>query len=208
MEPAVMERIFEPFFSTKETGKGSGMGLAMVHGIVHEHRGHIIVESVPGRGARFRILWPAASDTEKAATGECAQDIAARPSRPRLDGSVLVVDDEETVGEFMRELLGTWGLKATCMARPEEALELVRADPRRFDVVITDQSMPMLTGLALARELREARADLPVILYTGHGEGLSDDEISAARLCAVMRKPVDPSMLSQTLARCLSTAVN
>jgi len=206
MEPTVMERIFEPFFSTKETGKGSGMGLAMVHGIVHEHRGHVIVESLPGQGARFRVLWPAASDAVDVAPGESEHDAAAHPPRPRLDGSVLVVDDEETVGEFMRELLGTWGLNATCTARPEEALELVRAEPSKFDVVITDQSMPRLTGLELARELHGVRADLPVILYTGHGEGLSDGEISAARLCAVMRKPVDPVLLSQTLARCLAPA--
>jgi PAS domain S-box-containing protein len=206
MRPEVIERIFEPFFSTKETGKGSGMGLAMVHGIVHEHGGHVVVESMPGQGAQFRVMWPVASDAGAVVPGEAGRDAAARPLRPRLEGTVLVVDDEVSVGEFMRELLGTWGLKATWTARPEEALELVRADPLRFDVVITDQSMPKLTGVTLARGLHELRADLPVILYTGHGEGLADGDVSAARLCAVMRKPVDPALLSQTLARCLASA--
>ncbi len=205
MTPQVIERIFEPFFSTKETGKGSGMGLAMVHGIVHEHGGHVVVESAPGQGARFRIAWPVAIGPGKAAPRDTDRDGAARVPQPALEGSVLVVDDEESVGEFMRELLGTWGLRAMCTPRPEEALELVRAEPRRFDAVITDQSMPRLTGLALARRLREIRADLPVILYTGHGEALADADVGAARLCAIIRKPVDPALLSQTLARCLTS---
>jgi CheY-like chemotaxis protein len=110
------------------------------------------------------------------------------------------------VGEFMRELLGTWGLNATFVPGPEDALDLVRAEPLRFDVVITDQSMPRVTGLTLARRLREIRADIPVILYSGHGDAVAETEISAARLCAVMRKPIDPVLLSQTLARCLAGA--
>jgi CheY-like chemotaxis protein len=116
-----------------------------------------------------------------------------------------VVDDEESVGAFMCELLETWGLQASYAARPEAALELVRAAPRQFDVVVTDQSMARMTGLQLAQRLREIRDDLPVILYTGHGEGLADEDVGAARLCAVVRKPVDPALLSQVLGRCLAT---
>ena len=103
--------------STKETGKGSGMGLAMVHGIVHEHGGHVVVESAPGAGARFRVVWPVATDLERRDRRDRAR--ASRPGRrgPSLEGSVLVVDDEEAVGEFMRELLETWGLRATCTPR-------------------------------------------------------------------------------------------
>jgi CheY-like chemotaxis protein len=112
------------------------------------------------------------------------------------------VDDDETVGQFMREMLETWGLQVTWTPRPEAALELVRATPSRFDVVITDQSMPKLTGLQLSRRLREVRADLPVVLYTGHGEGLADGD--AAGLSAVIRKPVDPVLLSRTLSGCLA----
>jgi CheY-like chemotaxis protein len=205
MSPDVLERIFEPFFSTKEVGKGSGMGLAMVHGIVHEHGGHVIVESAPGQGSCFRIVWPAAAGVGGAALSDAERVAPARPARPALEGSVLVVDDEEAVGEFMRELLGSWGLRASYTPHPEEALELVRAAPHRFDVVITDQSMPKLTGLNLAHRLREVRADLPVILYTGHGEGLVDDDVGAAQLCAVIRKPVDPVLLGQHLALCLSS---
>jgi two-component system cell cycle sensor histidine kinase/response regulator CckA len=205
MDAALIERIFEPFFSTKEPGKGSGMGLAMVHGIVHEHGGHVLVESSPGRGARFRLLWPVVADGAVAEQDDAQGSTPSRPRGPALRGSVLVVDDEESVGEFMRELLETWGLQATCSPSPEAALERVRADPSRFDVVITDQSMPRMTGLQLAQRLRQVRTDLPVILYTGHGEGLSSDEVEAARLCALVPKPVDPTLLSQTLARCLAS---
>jgi CheY-like chemotaxis protein len=205
MSPEVIERIFEPFFSTKETGKGSGMGLAMVHGIVHEHGGHVVVESSPGAGARFRVVWPAVTDTLEVARGEPQAETRLRASRPAMTGSVLVVDDEETVREFMRELLESWGLTATCTSTAAAAIDLVRAEPRRFDVVITDQSMPKMTGLALAQQLRQIRADLPVILYTGNGEGLAGEEVDAARLCALMLKPIDPTLLSQTLARCLAS---
>jgi CheY-like chemotaxis protein len=205
MGPEVIERIFEPFFSTKETGKGSGMGLAMVHGIVHEHGGHVVVESSPGTGARFRIVWPAVSDTLEVPRGETPGETRLRPPRPQLRGSVLVVDDEETVREFMRELLESWGIHATCTPTAVAALDLVRGEPGRFDVVITDQSMPKVTGLELARRLRQLRSDLPVVLYTGNGEGLPGDEVDAARLCALMLKPIDPTLLSQTLARCLAS---
>jgi CheY-like chemotaxis protein len=206
MTPGVMERMFEPFFSTKEAGKGSGMGLAMVHGIVHEHGGHVIVESRPGHGTRFRVLLPALPGQSLPVDAPESR-APARTTRPSLQGTVLVVDDEETVGEFMRELLDSWGLQASCVHRPEAALDLVRAEPRRFDLVITDQSMPRLTGLELARSLKALRADLPVVLYTGHGDGLSGSDVDTSGVAVVMRKPVDPVQLSQVLARCLAGRV-
>jgi len=142
MTPEIAERIFEPFFSTKADGKGTGMGLAMVHGIVHEHGGHVVVESAPCQGARFRVLWPAAAD-EAHPDGAAAD--ASRGDRPRqrptLSGTVLVVDDEAAVGEFMRELLETWGLNASYAPGACAALDLVTAEPARFDAVITDLSM-------------------------------------------------------------------
>ena len=203
MTADVVERIFEPFFSTKEMGKGSGMGLAMVHGIVHEHGGHVVVETRPGAGTRFRVLWPALAG-KQAVVEPLDTGLRSRAPQPSLRGTVLVVDDEETVGEFMRELLDTWGLQAVYASRPEAALDLVRAEPQRFDVVITDQSMPRLTGLELAERLRQCRSDLPVVLYTGHGDGLAGTDLARAALHAVLRKPVDPVQLSQVLVRCLS----
>jgi len=200
MTREVAERIFEPFFSTKEARKGSGMGLAMVHGIVHEHGGHLILDTQPGAGTRFQLLLPAlpadAAATQSAASGPGA----AAAARPAFAGSVLVVDDETTVGEFMRELLASWGLEAACVARPQEALDAVAREPGRYDLVITDQSMPRMTGLELARALAGTRPELPVILYTGYSDDLDDADLAAAGIRTLLRKPVEPAALARALA--------
>ena len=183
----VKERMFEPFFSTKETGKGSGMGLAMVHGIVHGHGGHLLVESSLGQGANFRLLLPAAGG-EVATRAPAARSAA---ERPRLAGRVLVVDDEPVIREFMAELFEGWGLETVLAADGEEARSAFAADPQGFDLVLTDQTMPRLTGLELARELLRMRPGLPVILCTGYGEDLPPDAVGAAGLRAIASKPVD-----------------
>jgi CheY-like chemotaxis protein len=208
--PHVAERIFEPFFSTKENGKGTGMGLAIVHGIVHEHGGHVLVDEAPGGGARLRVLWPA---LREGSLDEGAQEPVARGGahgrrgdRPALAGAVLVVDDETTVGEFMRELLDTWGLEATSVASGQAALDLVAAAPQRFDAVVTDQAMPRMTGVQLARALHALRPGLPVILYTGYAEGLAPSELEAAGIGRVLAKPVDPAALAAALATVLTGA--
>ena len=207
MAPSVVERIFEPFFSTKETGKGTGMGLAMVHGIVHEHGGHVVVESAPGRGSRFRVLWPALPpDVHEASMPPGATAESERRPRPALTGSVLVVDDEVAVGEFMRELLETWGLHAMFVPQGQAALELLSRSDASFDAVITDQAMPRMTGIQLARALRDSRIDVPVILYTGYVEGLAQADLQAAGVRAVLGKPVDPEALEAALARVLIAA--
>ena len=202
MTPEIAERIFEPFFSTKADGKGTGMGLAMVHGIVHEHGGHVVVESAPCQGARFRVLWPAAAD-EAHPDGAAAD--ASRGDRPRqrptLSGTVLVVDDEAAVGEFMRELLETWGLNASYAPGACAALDLVTEQPARFDAVITDLSMPRMNGLQLANALRKIRADLPVILYSGYGDKVARPDLQSAGIRAVLPKPVEPAALEAVLRR-------
>ena len=202
MTPEIAERIFEPFFSTKADGKGTGMGLAMVHGIVHEHGGHVVVESAPCQGARFRVLWPAAAD-EAHPDGAAAD--ASRSDRPRqrptLSGTVLVVDDEAAVGEFMRELLETWGLNASYAPGACAALDLVTEQPARFDAVITDLSMPRMNGLQLANALRKIRADLPVILYSGYGDKVARPDLQSAGIRAVLPKPVEPAALEAVLRR-------
>lgn len=196
-------RIFEPFYSSKETGKGTGMGLAIVRGIVHEQGGHVIVETAPGRGSQFRVLFPALPDEPTDSGAPAARSAESPADRRSLEGPVLVVDDESrSVGEFMRELLDTWGMRTSCVSRPQEALETVMRDPTRFDVVITDQSMPRMTGLQLARALHAVRADLPVILYTGYSDGLAQLDVHSAGLAAVLRKPVEAPALRSALDKC------
>ncbi|MCL4802070.1 MAG: PAS domain S-box protein, partial [Burkholderiales bacterium] len=164
--PDVLERMFEPFFTTKDVGRGSGMGLAMVHGIVHDHGGHIVVDSAPGRGAVFRLRFAPADAAASRGARRAAPDAdAAMRRRPRLSGRVLVVDDEQMVGEFMAELLGNWGLEVTVKRNPVEAESWLARDPQCVDLVLTDQTMPKLTGLELAGRLTLMRPDLPVILY-------------------------------------------
>jgi PAS domain S-box-containing protein len=186
----VIDRMFEPFYSTKEVGKGSGMGLSMVHGIVHEHRGHVVVDTGP-RGSTFRILLP---DAEEAIQEFRNQRRESR-EKPRLSGSVMVVDDEGVILEFMGELLQGWGLDVLLLPGGVEARHAFAAQPERYDLVLTDQTMPRLTGLELAREIRGLRADVPVILYTGYGEEISSEQLAAAGVRALARKPVEPAEL-------------
>ena len=192
--PEVLDRMFEPFFSTKEVGKGSGMGLAMAHGIVHDHGGHIVVSSRPGEGAEFRVLLPALSGPAAGAASEQSREAPA-PRRPALRGRVLVAEDEPMVAEFMGELLTGWGLEVTLAANGAEARDLFAGDPEQFDLVLTDQTMPVLTGLELARVLMRLRPGVPIVLYTGYGEDLTAAQLEAAGVRALVKKPVDPAEL-------------
>ncbi|MGQ0752574.1 MAG: PAS domain-containing hybrid sensor histidine kinase/response regulator [Betaproteobacteria bacterium] len=196
--PAVLDRMFEPFYTTKEVGKGSGMGLSTVHGIVHEHGGHVIVDTAPERGATFRVLFrPLQSEGDVVAPAE-AQRRGAAP-RQSLRGHVMVVDDEESVAEFMRDLLESWELEVTAVTSALDAQRLFERDPARFDLVITDQTMPRMTGIDLAREMLATRPDLPVILYSGFGEGIAQEQTLAAGIRALVKKPVEPQALFNLL---------
>jgi signal transduction histidine kinase/CheY-like chemotaxis protein len=199
IEPAVLERIFDPFFSTKPPGKGAGMGLATVHGIVHEHGGHLLVDTVAGAGTCFRVLLPPGTGSVNATPSRRASD---RPA-PTRQGRVLVVDDEHSVGEFMCELLSSWGLEADFTAVPEQALSLIRAAPQHYRLVITDHSMPTLTGVQLAHALAAVAPQLPVLLYTGLADRVQEGSPPPNMLRTVLRKPVDHAQLARLLGEVL-----
>jgi CheY-like chemotaxis protein len=191
--PQVLERMFEPFFSTKEVGKGSGMGLAMVHGIVREYGGHIHVESEIGRGTMLRIWFPAwfpAAKGENTLEGSSDGGTSVAES-PRLAGRILLADDESSVREFMADLLGSWGLAATLVEDGVQACERLAADPDGFDLALLDQTMPRMTGLEAAEEIAKLRPNVPVILYSGYSEQLTEARVSAAGVRALVRKPLD-----------------
>jgi CheY-like chemotaxis protein len=193
--PDVLKRIFEPFYSTKAVGKGSGMGLAVVHGIVHEHGGHVIVDTLTGRGTVFRILLPPTEVPEATpARGEAGR-AEPRGAGSRLRGRVLVVDDEPSVAEFMRELLDSWGLEVRVAGEAEAALSMLQLDAQGYDLVITDQTMPRMSGLQLAEEIGRMSAPPPVVLYTGYAEAVDPAELSAAGVRGLVRKPLEPSEL-------------
>lgn len=199
IEPEIAERMFEPFFTTKEVGKGSGMGLATVHGIVHDHGGHVVLESRPGRGAAFRILFPAARGA--AGPDPRHEGGAGKVARPRREGRVLLADDEVSVREFMRELLESRGFRVTAVADGRRALAAVRDGDAPYDLVITDQTMPHLTGMQLAGELRSSHPGLPVVLYTGYSDSITEQATLDAGIGAFLRKPVDVPALFEAIER-------
>jgi CheY-like chemotaxis protein len=198
--PDVLKRIFEPFYSTKAVGKGSGMGLAVVHGIVHEHGGHVIVDTRTGRGTAFRILLPPTAVPEATPVCAGASSAVSRTAGSKLRGRVLVVDDEPSVAEFMRELLDSWGVEAIVAGEAETALSMIRVDTAGYDLVITDQTMPRMSGLQLAEEIGRMSAAPPVVLYTGYAEAVDPTALSAAGVKGLLRKPLEPSELRAVIA--------
>jgi len=197
---AVRERMFEPFYTTKPVGSGSGMGLAMVHGIVHDHGGHLLVDPIEPHGTRFRVLLPPAASAPTPAI----DDGHDAPAAARLAGHVLLVEDEAMVAAFMAELLGGWGFEVTHCGDPLEAEGRLAAATSDFDVVLTDQTMPGLTGLELAAHCHATRPDLPVLLYSGFGEGIDAAELSRSGVRALLRKPIEPEALRAALAEALA----
>jgi len=198
-----MERMFEPFFTSKEVGKGSGMGLAMVHGIVHDHGGHILVDSALGEGTSIRVMFPrgGAGSLPPCERGDMK---LVTSSNAALEGHVLVAEDDVDVRELLFDLLTSWGIEVTPAANGGEALTVFEADGQRFDLLLTDLTMPGMTGVALAREVTRRRPGMPVLLCTAFSDDFRDDEINDAGVQEVLRKPIDPAQLHACLVRLLS----
>ena len=191
--PEILDRVFEPFFTTKEVGKGSGMGLAMVHGIVHEHGGHLVVESGP-RGTCFRVLMRPAGPSPE--TLSAAPAVPGPPgARAPLRGRVMVVDDEPSVARFLRELLEGWGMDVTVAPDGRSAAEAFEPTAAAYDLVIADRTMPRMTGIELARHLATLEPPVPVILCTGYADDQTKGDALAAGARAVLAKPVEPKAL-------------
>lgn len=192
----VMERMFEPFFTTKEAGKGTGLGLASVHGIVAAHRGALVVDSVVGEGTRFEILVP----MEPAAAIAPVAASASTPGSdiPRGRERVLVVDDERQVADMLAHALERLGYDVAACESGDEALEVLSECPDAFDLIISDQMMPGLTGQQLAQRASRLRPDLPFLLCTGRSDVLCASERSA-NVAAVLQKPVEHRLLALTI---------
>jgi PAS domain S-box-containing protein len=191
--PQHLERIFEPFFSTKEEGKGTGMGLAASYGIVVSHGGFMRAESEPGVGSTFHVLLPAASGEVE--EFELHDETEIEPGQ----GVVLVLDDERTMLEMLSEVLRSSGYVATPYSTGSQALAAITADPQRWDVVLTDQTMPEVSGVEILNTVRELRPDLPVVIMTGHSESLSAEPDGGVGADAVIMKPFRTRELLQTL---------
>ena len=197
MDAATLGRVFEPFFTTKRPGEGTGLGLSVVHGIVRTSSGVIEAESEPGRGTAFHLYFPAA----EAATHPVAAPSAAQEIRRGRNQRVLFVDDEEELVIVGEDGLQMSGYRVSAFTRPADALEALRADPSDFAAVITDATMPGLSGIDLAREVARLCPDLPVILTSGH---LTEDlwaQAGTVGIREVLCKPYDLRELSSALDR-------
>jgi PAS domain S-box-containing protein len=200
MEPTVVERIFEPFFTTRDVGSGIGLGLALVQGIVTELGGAIDVMSAPGKGSTFDVYLPR-SDVpmlEKADT-----EVAL----PRGDGErILLVEDEKAIMLLAEEMLAALGYEPAGFTRPAEALAELRADPARFDAAVIDHLMPGMTGTELARQLREMRRDIPIVLVSGYTGPLLTQEALSAGIDHILTKPLDFRQLADAMAHVCARA--
>ncbi|MBX9605843.1 MAG: PAS domain-containing protein [Gammaproteobacteria bacterium] len=194
IDDQVRERIFEPLFTTKSTGRGTGLGLAMVHGIVHRGRGHITLDTAVGHGTRIAVYLPVVGHASSTRAAEATAVPDARPSAARA-ARILVVDDERAVGGFIGELLGFEGHSVKIESDPREALQAFRAAPGDYDLVVSDQTMPHLTGTELALRCKAIRADLPVILLTGHSTTVDATIAKDLGIEALLAKPVDTAAL-------------
>jgi PAS domain S-box-containing protein len=192
ISPDVQARIFDPFFTTKDVGKGSGLGLSVVHGIVSNHGGAILVESAPGKGSTFTVYLPRI-ETPVTLSLEEPRPLAQR------NGRILIVDDASLVAQLTRQMLKELGYDAISLTDSQEALTLLRQDPRRFDILITDQIMPGLSGTELALAVRSLRPMLPIIIYSGSPVELPE-ELSPERGDTIyIKKPFTIEQLGQAL---------
>jgi PAS domain S-box-containing protein len=200
MPESVQRRVFEPFFTTKPLGQGTGLGLAVVHGVVARHGGHLRLRSEAGKGTTFEVYLPASASAQ------------AHPSEPAprsalhagLHGHIACVDDESAVLAVMQRALQMANFSVRAATSPTEALSWFRAEPSpHIDVLVTDYRMPELSGLELAQHVHAIRPDVPVILVTGHAEGLPHSSVPAG-IYAVIRKPFRLSELIQCVQSCLA----
>lgn len=201
MDSKTMERIFDPFFTTKNHAEGTGLGLSVIHGIVKNYGGAIQVTSMPDKGATFTVYLPKIESVEERAQ----EDIPLQTGQKQEH--ILIVDDEIDVAFSEGKMLERLGYEVTMQYDGRKALELFRVEPYRFDLVITDQAMPGMSGMELAKELTCIRADLPVILCTGFGHEqngtLSSEARAAAGILELALKPLDRAELAAIIRRVL-----
>lgn len=198
MDALVKKRLFEPFFSTKEVGKGTGMGLSIVHGIIHNHHGHIQVNSEVGRGTIIKILLPQALKDDNAVEDDInLQDSIISLS---LAGKhVLVVDDEVYIANFISDLLTKYGAKVTAKTNSEDALSFYKDNYSDIDLVITDQTMPKLTGFEMSMNMLKISPDALIILCTGYSEDVNEEVALNNHIKAFFKKPINSQELLSSI---------
>ena len=195
MDSALMKRVFDPYFTTKGVGEGTGMGLAVVHGIAKDHGGDIRVNSRMGEGTSFHFYLPVIETTAVE-----AKNLASGPAR-RGNERILFVDDEEMIVSLAQQTLVQLGYHVTSLTSSMAALEAFKAKPDNYDLVITDMAMPKMTGAQLTAELQEIRPDIPVILCTGFSETIDEGNIEIMGISAYIEKPILRNKMAEAIRR-------
>ena len=196
MDLKTKERIFEPFFTRKEVGSGSGLGLSVVHGIVNNYGGAIVVDSTPGKGTTFMIYLPK--------YGDDTLDSDKSDKKPlKGDEYILFVDDEPEITFMGKKMLENLGYKVSISSNSTSALEEFKKEPDRYSLLVTDQSMPDISGTELAAKMKEIRPELRVIIITGYSENLSDEILAQSGVSEVILKPMKMDDFSKVIRRVL-----
>ena len=213
MDAATVERIFEPFFTTKPVGQGTGLGLAVVHGVMRTHEGAVDVHSAPGQGSRFTLYFPAAMDEATAPAAPPSPPSPTPPTQPptapapaapqeaQRSHHVMYVDDDEALVFLVQRLLRRRGYQVSGFTDPHAATAALRADPQRYDLLVTDYNMPGFCGVDLVREARHIRPDLPVALASGYVTAEIEQAAMAEGARALIHKPNDVEELCATVQR-------
>ena len=196
MDSAVLERIFDPYFTTKAPGEGTGLGLSVVQGIVKSHGGAITVRSEPGQGTTFFVFLPKLEDVD-AEKAKALEAIKTGTER------ILLVDDEEALANLGKEILETLGYRVTAMTSSLDALEVFRARPDAFDLVISDMTMPSLTGKKLAEAIISLRPNMPIILSTGYSDLVNEKQAKEAGIREFVMKPYEIRTLAGVVRKAL-----
>ncbi len=194
MSKDVQEHLFEPYFSTKPVGEGTGFGLSVVHGIVKKLRGEIRVESELGKGTKFHLFFPR---LEKNIT----QKIHSEQTFFKGEGKFLVVDDEIELANLSKEILEWLGYKSDVFTDSQKALSAFSSNPKVYDFVLTDHTMPGISGCSLAKAIMQIRPDLPIILCSGYGESISQETIESSGIKAFIPKPIAIKELSDAISK-------
>jgi len=198
MSEDIVQHLFEPFFTTKEKGKGTGMGMAVVHGIIKDLKAHVLIDTEIGKGSTIHILFKPVEKT--GVRTEITNNVPV--CKEKHNEKILIVDDEESLSTLLGDMLEIDGYQCSCFSSSNKALSEFNQSPDKFDLIISDQTMPELTGLNMVKKMREIRVDIPVIIATGYSENINDT-IAKENNIELMKKPLTREKLLETVSKAL-----
>jgi PAS domain S-box-containing protein len=193
IDPQIVDKIFDPYFTTKEVGRGSGMGLAVVHGIVKNHSGEVTVDSIPGEGATFNVFFPLADESAK------VEEAPETETPQQGHETVLVVDDEPSIVYMTAQMLRRMGYSVEAKVNPHEAIELLQSGSQKIDLVISDMTMPQMTGIQLFEKVKQIQPDIPVIICTGHSDLINPGKAKELGIAALAMKPITRQAITKAV---------